>query len=242
MATAAAKKKAPARKRAPSKKAPAPKAVEEVGPSAPDVGTDVVPEGGGLNVPPEAIADTGAVPAGGFDLDDIEGDLDGLTNDPAVPVEEPELNVDEETSSSEDPTTLEQVLAEMKALRMENAELRDRYEAARPKERSRRACLLIAQPKGNSRLYVDGVTVASWDKNEPAAHIWRQVAVHTDEQEIDVVHMQARVLPDLLPPAEQLGKFNTYDIKDKVVYEPRKPAVGVTTSYHTTPHPLEALG
>lgn len=108
---------------------------------------------------------------------------------------------------------------------------------ARVEPPSRRATLMFA-PRGNSRFYLDGKTVASWDKQEPEPHIWRQIEVKcraTLEDEVDVVHWPHKVLPDVLPPEGELGVRATPKVADVVVHQPKKPGPGLpTTSYQTS--------
>lgn len=220
----AAAKKTPAQKTAPAKKeAEAEKAepltVEEVRERR-----KAAFEDGTADAPPVTDGDGEVIEREGYTLDDAEPADDDPDEIVAVDPSDPYAGM----------SRAEIIRA------LEDAKGNSRFE---PPER--RATLMYA-PRGNCRFYLNGRVCGSWDKGESEQHVWRQIETKcraTGEHEVDVVHWPHKVLPDVLPPEQDLGVRASPRISDVVKAQPKKPGPGgPTTSYQTSQHPVESIG
>lgn len=217
-----------ARKKAPAKEQDSamPK-LEDEAPTVEEVRerTKAAKAAGTMDKPPAVDGDGDAiVREGGFSLDDAEP----ADDDPAEVV----------AADPDDPyagLSREELVA-----KLDEAKGKAKYQSY-----DRRATLMFA-PRGNCAFYLDGKLNGSWDKNEPEAHVWRQVGLKcqvTGEQEVDVVHWPHRVLPETLPAEKDLGIRATPKLADVVKNGPKKQGPGgPTTSYQTSMAPVESLG
>lgn len=100
--------------------------------------------------------------------------------------------------------------------------------------------VLVVNEKRQKGLYLNGELCGTWDKHDSDAHVWEQVALKTDADEVE-----ERVIEGPLPPKVEPAKGKAAKVKPKEAAEkasePDDTPKGPTTSYHTGNGNVEAI-